>query len=433
MDPVFEDSERLKKVIFPDTLKEISFSSFANCDLQEITLPERLESIESYAFAGNKNLKAVKIPKNVSSLCGSSFGDTNIEKFELDKDNPYFSEIDGVIFSKDKTKLIAFPSGSNVTSYIIPKNVKIIAYEAFCDSKVTNLVLPQTLESIESFAFESCYNLKSIEIPDCIKEMGSYVFRFCTALERVRLPNTITVLKESTFVGCSNLKELEIPASVKIIENGAVNGAHNLEKLTLHEGLEEINDDLCYTKIGKGFIPKTVRKILFGTPLFAHRYAFEYEIDRDNPYLCSLDSSVYRKDGTVMIYACKGKTNSFEVPNGVEKIEDYVFLWSKISKILLPESLKSIGHRCFDGCEELSEICLPASLVAMDFRAFDDCKNLEKMICLSTTPPEITNPSADCWKFMGDSKKLVLYVPKESLENYKTTKYWKDIKNILPL
>ncbi|MDR3227685.1 MAG: hypothetical protein LBT56_08465, partial [Prevotellaceae bacterium] len=60
-------------------------------------------------------------------------------------------------------------------------------------------------------------------------------------------------------------------------------------------------------------------------------------------------------------------------------------------------------------------------------------KNLEKVEILATVPPQLTNPSADCWKFMGELKKLVLYVPQESLQAYKTAFGWKDIKQIKTL
>ncbi|MDR1543553.1 MAG: leucine-rich repeat domain-containing protein [Prevotellaceae bacterium] len=429
IDPVFENSYKLKKVIFPATLKEISSCSFANCDLQDIILPENLESIGYYAFSGNKSIRHIKIPKNVSFLVGNTFGGCNIEKFELDDNNPHLSLIDGVIFSKDKTKLVAFPSGYKNDNYIIPNGTKTIGYAAFCNSKIKSITFPPTLETIEDFAFETCYNIECMEIPNSVIELGKWAFRFCTSLKSVKLPDTMTILKENTFVGCNNLKELEIPNSVKIIEQNALCCTHNLEKLILHDGLEEINDDLKFMKISKVYIPKTVKKILSGTPMLAQHSQIQFDVDIENQYLCSINGSLYDKNMTILISAYRQNANTFIVPDGVKKIADYVFWYTKLETIVLPDSLTTLGHRCFEHCK-LKEIRLPKSMTAIDFRAFGDCENLEKMMLYAEQPPEITNPLSDCWKFMGESKKLILYVPKECVETYKSIKYWKDIKHI---
>jgi hypothetical protein len=429
IDPVFECSYKLKKVILPETLKEINSCSFANCNLQEIILPERLEAIGGYAFNNNKNLKTVLIPKNLSYIDGSAFKDCNVEKFELNENNPHLSIIDGVIFNKDKTKLIAFPSACKNEHYTVPFGTKIIGYSAFCDAKIKTITIPQSVECIEDFAFEFS-KIREIEIPDTVTELGEWAFGWCYLLEKIQLPNKITVLNKDIFCGCEKLKELDIPASVKIIEDDAICCAHNLKKLILHDGLEEINDDLKFTKIGKVYIPKTVKKILSGTPLLAKHYKIQFEVDVENPYLSSIDGSLYNKKKTILISAYRKNSKKFVVPDGVTKIADYVFMDAQIEDIVLPESLTTLGHRCFDSCNHLKEIRLPKSLISMDFRAFDDCKKLERMEIYAEEPPKITNP---CWKFMNDSQTLSLYVPKGSVETYKAAKYWKDIKKINPL
>jgi len=428
-DPAFEGSQRLKKVIFPDSLKKIGFLSFANCDLQEIKLPENLEVMGSSAFAGNIHLKSVKLPQILSVFGGCSFSGCDIEKFDLDENNQHFTIIDGVVFSKDKTKLIAYPCGCKKEHYAIPEGVKIICNSAFSDAKIKSITIPDTLECIEESAFISS-NLEKINIPNSVTTLEKSIFRWCYSLKQIKLPDTISILKEDSFVWCNSLKEIEIPASVKIIEQDALCSAHNLKKVILHDGLEEINDDLKFTKVGKVNIPKTVKKILSGTALLAQRYKIQFDVDVNNPYLCSIDGSLYSKDKTVLISAYRKDSKKFTVINGVKKIADYVFSNTKVENVLLPETLETIGHRCFDNCKNIKEICLPKSIKKIDFQAFNHSEKLEKMILCAEQPPEITNPSADCWKFMGDSKKLILYVPNESIKLYKTTKYWKDIKHI---
>jgi len=92
--------------------------------------------------------------------------------------------------------------------------------------------------------------------------------------------------------------------------------------------------------------------------------------------------------------------------------------------------LTTIGHRCFENCKKIREITLPKSLKFLDFHAFDECENLEKITISATTPPKLTQPSADCWKFLGDAKKVTLYVPIESFETYKKTARGNEVKRI---
>jgi len=431
---VFCDSVFLEKVIFPDTLKEIGYGTFTSCEkLQNVELPKNLERIGSIAFSGCENLKSIKIPENVTQIEDSAFAYCyNIEKFELDEQNSHFSIIDGVLFNRDKTKLVSFPCGSKNKNYIVPDGVKIIGDGSFRGSKIENVFLPSSLEKIEGWAFYGCDNLRMIDIPDSVTEIGDLAFVFCKSLIKVRLSKKLKRLKEQVFGSCNSLTEIEIPPSVKVIEKSALSGTKNLENLILHNGLIELNDDLKYTKIKKLYIPKTVKKIESGLAILRRSKAnrFEIEVDGKNPYFCTIDGSLYSKDKTRMIAVIPNQNKTFVVPTGVQMIERFVFAELDLEQVILPDSLTTIGHRCFENCKKLKEIRLPKSLTHLDFWAFEDCGKLEKLEILAAIPPEITDPYASNWKFLKDVKKVVLYVPNESLEKYKNTNGWEDIKHI---
>lgn len=430
----FQDSVYLTKVVFPDTLKEIGYGTFICCEkLNNIALPNKLETISGLAFSGCESLKSIRIPAKVSYIGGSAFQHcTSLEKFELDEQNTHFAVIEGVLFSKDKTKLISFPCGDKNKNYIVPNGVKVICDGAFAGSKIENITFPTSLEVIESWAFRGCYDLETLSIPDSVIEIGELAFEFCANIKTVRLSNNLIALSRQVFGGCNNLKELEIPASVKKIEETALAWTYNLEKLTFCDGLEEINDDFKYTKIKNLHIPKTVKKIESGLAILGHSKlkTIEYEVDDENPFFCTIDGSLYSKDKTRLVAVFLIQKERFVVPNGVQAIEQYVFQELDFEQIFLPDTLTTIGHRCFENCEKMREITLPKSLKFLDFRAFDDCENLEKITILATTPPKLTQPSAKCWKFLGDSKKVTLYVPPESIKTYKKTARWNEIKRI---
>ena len=430
----FESSVFLTKVVFPKTLKEIGYGTFMSCDkLNNVTLPHKLETISSFAFCGCESLKSIIIPANVSHIGSSAFQSCeSLENFELDERNTHFTVVDGVLFSKDKTKLISFPCGNKSKNYIVPDGVRVICDGAFAGSKIENITFPVSLEVIDGWAFRGCYDLQALYIPDSVIEIGELAFEFCANIKKVRLSNNLKVLKRQVFGGCNNIKELEIPASVKKIEEAALGWTFGLKSLILCNGLEEINDDLRLTNIKKLLIPKTVKKIESGLAFFVHSKLnrIEYEVDEENPYFCTIDGSLYSKDKTRLVAVFPIQKDKFVIPNGVQIIEQFVFKKFCFEHIILPETLRTVGHRCFEDCKKMREITLPKSLKYLDFRAFENCINLERITVLATTPPVLIKPSANCWKFLGDAKKATLYVPKESLEIYKKTERWNDINRI---
>jgi len=431
---VFENSIFLKTVVIPETFKEFGYGTFMNCEsLEEINFPDKLERIGSFSLCNCTALRKVKIPAIVSVIESAAFGGCcKLESFQIDEFNSHFSVVNGVLFNKDKTKLIAFPCGFISKHYSVPEGVKIIGDGSFLDSKLESITFPSTLEIIESWAFRFCSNLKVIEIPDSVTEIGELAFEFCSNIEKVMLPNKLTVLKRQTFSGCEKLKELYVPASVKLIEETALGWTQNLENLVLNNGLEEIKDDFKFTKLKKLFIPKTVKKIQSGLAILGHSefHKIEYEVSKENPHFCVINGSLYNKNKTRLIAVFPTDKKQFIVPDGVQIIEEFVFADLDLEKIDLPNTLTTIKHRCFEDCTNLITIRLPISLEYIDFRAFDNCVSLDVIEIYAIKPPEITNPSADCWKFVGEAKNLTLYVPKESLNEYKKAFGWKDIKNI---
>lgn len=111
-------------IVVPDTIDGrkvtvLGNSTFQYCtqasDIESVTLPDSLTTIEKNAFYNCEKLKSVTIPQNVSSIGLAAFveglSESSLTEIKVDPENPYFSEKDGVVFSKDGTKLIVFPSG----------------------------------------------------------------------------------------------------------------------------------------------------------------------------------------------------------------------------------------------------------------------------------------------------------------------------------
>lgn len=148
--------------VVPDGVKTIKASAFHNLtQLNGITLPESLITLEDEAFS-YANLKTeLFIPKNVANIGSSVFNYASMG-FKVDEDNENFSSEDGVLFSKDKTKLIAFPSQRKDTSYIIPDGTVTIDAYAFNLGGFTQIGIPDSVTFIGEAAFLGCNSLSDV-------------------------------------------------------------------------------------------------------------------------------------------------------------------------------------------------------------------------------------------------------------------------------
>lgn len=174
--------------------------------IKSITIPGGLTKIGSYAFEKNYALKTIEIPSTVSSIGDRVFYDTPaLETINVHSENANYVSIDGVLYNKDKTILIAYPSGKGDATFTVPSTVTEIAPAAFQGAKFLYSVnLPAGLIKIGENAFRDCSGLNSIEIPSSVLEIGASAFRNCTNLTGIEVSDDITFSK-NTFYGCSEL------------------------------------------------------------------------------------------------------------------------------------------------------------------------------------------------------------------------------------
>lgn len=181
-------------------------STFQYCtqasDIESVTLPDSLTTIEKNAFYNCEKLKSVTIPQNVSSIGLAAFveglSESSLTEIKVDPENPYFSEKDGVVFSKDGTKLIVFPSGRS-GDYQIP------------DGTV----------SVGDYAFYYCVNVSSITVPGSVRSLGEGAFGNCSSLTKAVLNEGLEEIGEYAFQSSSGICDIIIPASVKSVgKNG---------------------------------------------------------------------------------------------------------------------------------------------------------------------------------------------------------------------
>ena len=208
-DWAFWDCKGLTSITIPGTLTSIGDYAFGNCTgLTNITIPNSVTSIGEYAFLGCHgltnitipnsvtyigkgaisgcfSLTSVTIPDSVTSLDGEFVGCKSLTNITVSKDNPKFSSVDGILFSKDKKTLVLFPGGKN-GGYTIPKGVVSIGEGAFlyCEG-LTNVTIPEGVTSIGGGAFSGCTGLTSITIPSTVVSLGKNPIYECPNLSDI--------------------------------------------------------------------------------------------------------------------------------------------------------------------------------------------------------------------------------------------------------
>jgi hypothetical protein len=205
----FVSCESLEYAFIPSSMKDID--GFTACSsLKSINLPEGLETIGIQAFCDCDSLKTVTIPSSVNSIGFGAFEwCDSLTEIKVKSNNAYFTDINGVLYNKDKTKIIQYPKAKTQTSYIIPSSVTTVGRDAFeeCEN-LKSIILPEKLTSIEESAFSSS-GIKTIEMPAGVTTISRSAFN-SSFIESIVLPNNIVKIDEMAFRNCKNLKKIFI-------------------------------------------------------------------------------------------------------------------------------------------------------------------------------------------------------------------------------
>lgn len=225
-------------------VKHIAHGAFTLREITSVYIPNSIVNIEWGAFEGCEKLTSITIPSSVRNIGAYALsGCDNLEKINVSADNKYYASQDGVLFSKDKTKLICYPGGKHGT-YTIPDGVTTIADYAFqyCNN-LTSINFSDSVKYIGRFAFACCDGLTSITIPNNVKNMGEGAFDSCNGLISATILNGITNIEQSVFGYCSNLKSVILGCNVTNIGRFAFGCCRKLTSIIISNNVTSIKYD----------------------------------------------------------------------------------------------------------------------------------------------------------------------------------------------
>ena len=367
--------------------------------LTAFEVPSSVREIGCAAFFACKELTRVSIPAQTTALQPGAFTlCVQLKEIDIEDGHPTLTEEDGVIYDKDKTKVIVCPVGRKKKSVKIASTVTEICPLAFSDCRLVKSIripptvtrigrnafavclnlqsieLPEGITEIPPFAFGGCVRLKSLELPQGVTRIGNNAFEDCSSLTSMHIPDGVTELPDNAFKNCRDLKEITLPDGLASIGEGTFVGCNSLEKLhipaDIPPGIEEALrpttqlttylriETRSHTRFGRTHtinysryqkVPHTglkgaqaLRNDLYYTASSKMQLR-EITVDDDNLFYSAQDGILYNKDRTVLLFAA-GRRDNVQIPETVREIAPFAFSGANVFKVHIPESVERIGE-----------------------------------------------------------------------------------------
>lgn len=313
-------------------------------DETNATIPAKINgltvtTIGKNAFA-QTGLGCLNIPASITDIKPNAFKFSGFNKIEVDKNNLNYTSINGVLFSKDKTVLLAYPKENSATSYIIPDGVKIIESTAFMGtSNLNSIVIPNGVTTIKENAFYLCSNLKNVSIPTSVKSIGEYAFDFsaCTKENYGYYIGNCLIGADNEINGNFTIKD-----GTRLVADSALREIDNLGNISIPASVEIIGDCAFLN-----FSSESLKNIT---------------VANENKYFSSENGVLFNKNKTELLcYPCGKNETTYTVPNTVTKLAKVSFSGCKLNKLNLPNNLKYIDESAFTETS-LKTLSIPESV-----------------------------------------------------------------------
>ena len=309
--------KNITSIVIPDSVITLGRGAFDRCSAAtSITIGKNVRSIEVSTFNDCEKVESIYIPASVTKIESSAFsGCYSLKEIEVDENNENYISEDGILFNKDKTRLVKYPSSREGTTYTVPESVESFGnYEAFGDCKyIEEVILGKKVTSLGDYLFQGCKNLKKVEFSGEITTINLGTFWGCSSLNDITIPDSVTSIKAHAFRGCISLNSITIPENVTSIGSEAFSICSTLENII---------------------------------------------VDEQNNYYSDENGVLYNKDKSVLVKYPSGKKDSTYTLNAnTSVIDGYALAYSTyLENVVLNQTVTEIKPTAFFGSSKLANV-----------------------------------------------------------------------------
>lgn len=330
-------------------LTSLKASAFTGCPLiKTIELPDSITVIGSNAFSSCAALEQLVLPDNLDRIGSTIISDTPSSYL---KSLHYLETNDGkYLGSKNNPYLLLVEAKTNLA---ITNQTKFVYYSSFRSiiGSFTEIIVPDGVHQIDSYAFRDATSAKSVIIPNSVKKIGSYLFNASPKIEEMTIPMT----------------------SSEDVHTQGVSAEYYPFGLTYFSSSSYTDSQQCWQHTNKSqryaYVPKSLKKITFTGKIVTYG-AFSFM-----SLITEFHSSENLKEIEEKAFYKCGSLNVVEFGN-VETISDRSFhACNSLETIVLPKSLEKITGYAFESCSKLKSVTFEGIPVSIS-RAFDSCPAL---------------------------------------------------------
>ena len=238
------------KLELPSGVTSIGNSAFEGTNYTSVTLPNKLQIIGSLAFHNLPIKQKLNLPTTLTSIGDDAFADTQVSGYvEIPNGITYLGN---GAFRNTQIESTALPDNPNgITS------ISWGLFQGCTNFKPYPLYIPGTYTRVEAYAFDGCSSLETVRMSPNLVSLGEYAFQN-THVEFLKVPSNVEILPDGVFKNCKSLESLSLPANLKTVGSEALRGCNALRNLSI-EAIEPpaierssmigVNTDLCLISI----------------------------------------------------------------------------------------------------------------------------------------------------------------------------------------
>ena len=313
----------------------------------------------------------------------------------------------------------------------IPNSVNSVGYTAFCRcDRMTEVVLPAKDVTYGDACFQTTGLTGTLTLPEGLVTISKSMFQNNDKLTNIVIPNTVTTISQDAFAYCGKLEAVQIPNSVTTIQRNPFYSSEKIDSVMVDEGnpVYYSENNCVINQLTNTVVIGCKNSVIPEGVVAIGSFAFGQCGLTRMPDIPSSVTTI----GDHAFLSCNDP-GSLVIPETVTDIAPEAFIYGRFSTVTLPQSMDTIPYRLLGMCQWMGEVTIPESVSYIDRLAFSWCTKLKKIYVYNPIPPVVNAEQAYYHSFDLVPRSATIYVPQGSLSAYQNAPGWNEFANIVEM